>query len=262
MAHGFQSALSGSRFNQAPGFAGGCVTLNHFFCCDTLVEMKCGESTIQSYVFPLYVYPPQEGKGLFHAKREVREPNIKPDIFKSLFKTYREEVIPEEIFCYIYAVFYSEIYRVKYAEFLKIDFPKVPFTMDYKLFRNMSEYGNRLVDLHLLKSAELDSPIARFQGKGDNKVEKVKYWKGKVYINNEQYFEGISPEVWHYQIGGYQVCDKWLKGRKGQRLSLDDIKHYCKVVTALGKTIEIQKEIDNLYPEIEKEIIEFRFKDE
>jgi predicted helicase len=234
------------------------LIVNHFFCCDTLVEMKCGESTIQSYVFPLYVYPPQEGKGLFHAKGEVREPNIKPEIFKSLFKTYREEVIPEEIFSYIYAVLYSKTYRVKYAEFLKIDFPKVPFTKDYKLFRNMSEYGKRLVDLHLLKSAEVDSPVARFQGKGDNKVEKVKYWKGKVYINNDQYFEGILPEVWHYQIGGYQVCDKWLKGRKGQRLSLDDIKHYCKVVTALAKTIEIQKEIDNLYAGIEIEIIEFK----
>jgi predicted helicase len=220
--------------------------------------MKCGESTIQSYVFPLYVYPPQEGKGLFHAKGEVREPNIKPEIFRSLLKTYREEVIPEEIFSYIYAVLYSKTYRVKYAEFLKIDFPKVPFTKDYKLFRNMSEYGNRLVDLHLLKSRELDSPVARFQGKGDNKVEKVKYWKGKVYINNDQYFEGISLEIWKYQIGGYQVCDKWLKYRKGRILSLDDIRHYCKVVTAIEETIKIQKEIDRLYPELEKGTIEFR----
>jgi predicted helicase len=233
------------------------IPFNHVFVSHTLIDVRLlPDFGGAPFLFPLHIYPSPDKKGLFHT--EERESNIKPDVFKFLSKAYKKQITPEEIFCYIYAVLYSEIYRVKYAEFLKIDFPKVPFTMDYKLFRNMSEYGNRLVDLHLLKSAELDSPAARFQGKGDNKVEKVKYWEGKVYINNEQYFEGISPEVWHYQIGSYQVCDKWLKGRKGQRLSLDDIKHYCKVVTALGKTIEIQKEIDNLYHEIEKEIIEFK----
>ena len=113
----------------------------------------------------------------------------------------------------------------------------------------MSEYGNRLVDLHLLKSQELDSPIARFQGKGDNRVEKPKYddKAGRVYINKEQYFEGISGEVWSYQIGGYQVCDKWLKDRKKRILSLDEIQTYCRIVTAIQKTIEIQKAIDEVY---------------
>jgi hypothetical protein len=123
----------------------------------------------------------------------------------------------------------------------------------------MGEYGKRLVDLHLLKSNELDQPIAKFQGKGNNKVERVKYEQSKVCINNDQYFEGISPEIWQYQIGGYQVCDKWLKvkDRKGRALSLDEIRHYCQVVTSIQKTIEIQKKIDNLYPEIEQETIEF-----
>jgi hypothetical protein len=121
----------------------------------------------------------------------------------------------------------------------------------------MGGYGKELVDLHLLKSSELDQPIVKFQSKGDNRVEKIKYGQGKVYLNNDQYFEGILPEVWKYQIGGYQVCDKWLKDRKGRLLSLDDIKHYCKVVTALAKTIGIQKEIDKLYPEVERETMEF-----
>jgi hypothetical protein len=93
---------------------------------------------------------------------------------------------------------------------------------------------------------------------GENKVEKVTYKEGKVLLNKDQYFEGVTAEVWKYQIGGYQVCDKWLKDRKGRMLSLEDIKHYCKVVTAINNTIEIQKEIDNLYPEIEKEFIEFK----
>jgi len=120
-------------------------------------------------------------------------------------------------------------------------------------------------------SSELDSPIAKFQGKGEDKVEKVKYEPvgagfvvssaersydlPRVYINNDQYFEGVKQGVWEYQIGGYQVCDKWLKDRKGRRLSLDDIKHYCKIVTALQNTIEIQKAIDDVYPEVEKVII-------
>jgi hypothetical protein len=125
----------------------------------------------------------------------------------------------------------------------------------------VGKQGKTLVDLHLLKSSELDQPIVKFQGKGDNKVDKIKYGQGKSYINNDQYFGGISPEIWKYQIGGYQVCDKWLKDRKGRILSLDEIRHYCRVVTAIKNTIEIQKEIDNLYPEIEKETIEFKIKD-
>jgi hypothetical protein len=122
----------------------------------------------------------------------------------------------------------------------------------------MRGYGERLVDLHLLKSKEIDPPLAKFKGKGENRVEKVTYEESKILINPDQYFDGVTEEIWNYQIGGYQVCDKCLKDRKGRILSLDDIRHYCKVVTAIKKTIEIQKKIDNLYPEIEKETIEFK----
>jgi len=110
----------------------------------------------------------------------------------------------------------------------------------------------------LLKSKEIDPPIAKFEGKGENKVEKVTYKDSRISINKDQYFETITEDVWQYQIGGYQVCDKWLKDRKGRMLSLEDIKHYCKVATAIKNTIEVQNEIDNLYPEIEKEITEFK----
>ena len=191
-------------------------------------------------------------------EEETKEPNIKSEIFKSLSKAYKKDISPEEIFYYIYAVLYSETYRTKYAEFLKIDFPRVPFTKDYKLFKKMSEYGNRLVDFHLLKSQELDSPIARFQGKVNNRVEKLKYddKAGVLYINKEQYFEGISQDVWSYQIGGYQVCDKWLKDRKERVLSLDEIQTYCRIVTAIQKTIEIQKAIDKIYNEVESSLNE------
>jgi hypothetical protein len=129
----------------------------------------------------------------------------------------------------------------------------------------MAGFGERLVALHLMKpigavdESPLEKPVAKFQGKGDNRVEKLRYdeMQNRVYISKNQYFEGITKEVWQYQIGGYQVCHKWLKDRKSRNLSLDDIKHYCRIVTALKETIEIQKEVDVIYPDVEKATIEF-----
>jgi predicted helicase len=113
----------------------------------------------------------------------------------------------------------------------------VPFTKDFELFKKLGEIGKRLADLHLMKLDELNNPIVKFQGSGGNQVEKRKYDEGeeRVYINKTQYFEGIEKDVWEYQIGGYQVLDKWLKDRKGRVLSLEDIKHYRKVVTVIRK---------------------------
>ena len=180
-----------------------------------------------SYLFPLYLYQQKDNPKkrslssvmmLFEPQAEygVKKPNLSPALFEKLTREFKKTPSPEEIFYYIYAVLYSNIYRTKYAEFLKIDFPRVPFTSDYKLFKKMGGYGEKLVELHLLKSSELDAPVAKFQVKGNDKVEKPRYEKGKLFINSSQYFEGISPEVYEYQIGGYQVCDKWLKDRKGR----------------------------------------------
>jgi len=233
----------------------------HCFISDAIADMcfvsiKTREA---GYVFPLFIYPLSETykKDLFHiGDSGEKQSNIKPQMFKSLFEVYGKELSPEEIFYYIYAVLYSETYRTKYAEFLKIDFPRVPFTKDYKLFKKMFDYGNTLVDLHLLKSPELDSPIARFQGKGDNRVKKLNYddKAGVLYINKEQYFEGISQDIWSYQIGSYQVCNKWLKDRKNRVLTLDDIQTYCRIVSAIQKTIEIQNLIDEIYGKLEESI--------
>jgi len=225
------------------------------FVSNVLIDINILEG--QTYVCPLYLYTTTDEKYLFSHKK--RQTNIKLSFLQLLCRVYKKESFPEQILYYIYGILYSNTYRAKYTEFLKIDFPRIPFTKDYKLFKKIGEYGKKLVDLHLLKSEELDPPVARFQGEGDYKVEKPKYEEKerRVYINQNQYFEGIEKEVWEYQIGGYQVLDKWLKDRKAKILSLDDIKHYCKVVTALAKTIEIQKEIDNLYLKVEKEIIEF-----
>jgi len=225
------------------------------------------------YLFPLYLYSETDksrknpkGTGstmmmIFEPDEKYlsKKPNINRTFMEFLTKTYDKMPTPEQIFYYIYAVLYSNVYRTKYAEFLKIDFPRIPFTKEYSLFKKMSNCGKRLVDLHLLKSKEFETTVAKFKGRCDNKVKKLKYIEKEksLYINNSQYFQVIKGEVWQYQIGGYQVCEKWLKDRKGRTLSLDDIKHYCKIVTSLKKTIEIQKSIDNLFINVEKETILF-----
>ncbi|MBU0569813.1 DNA methyltransferase, partial [Patescibacteria group bacterium] len=133
-------------------------------------------------------------------------------------------------------------------------FPRIPFTSDHKTFQDMSILGEQLVEFHLLKSKLLDNPISKYEGKGDDSVEKRDYHEdsNRLYINDSQYFDKVASEVWNYFIGGYQVPDKWLKDRKGRSLSLDDQLHYRKVITALAETIEIQKRIDKLYPKVEK----------
>lgn len=246
---------------------------NYVFCTDKISDQRLFISNRGAgFVFPLYLYQktksPRErftfGRAFLLFEPEayyvVKKPNISPALLERLAKEFKKSPSPEEVFYYIYAVLYSNIYRQKYAEFLKIDFPRIPFTKDYKLFSKMAGYGERLVDLHLLKFPESDRPAVRFQGKGDNRVEKLKYEQGRLYINKEQYFEGISPEVWQYQIGGYQVCEKWLKDRKDRVLSLNDIKHYLRVITAIERTAKIQNETDNIYPQVEEEIIEFEHK--
>ena len=187
----------------------------------------------------------------------ISKPNISPIIYDKLTSSYRTKPTPEQIFYYIYAVLYSNSYRTNYAEFLKVDFPRIPFTPDFSLFQKIGEFGKRLVDLHLMQSADLYPPIAKYQGKGDNKIESIKYdfQNERIFVNPSQYFESIKQEIWSYQIGGYQVCEKWLKDRKGRTLSLDEIKHYCRIITAIQKTIEVQNQIDEIYPEVEKDLI-------
>ena len=159
---------------------------------------------------------------------------------------------------HIYAVFYSNTYREKYAEFLKIVFPRVPFTSDYKVFQRIAVYGQQLADLHLMKSDLLNKPIAKYQGKGDNdRIEKIIYKEEeqRIYINKEKYFDNVSPVLWNYQIGGYQVLQKYLKYRKDR--NMDDPRYYCRIVTAIDKTIALQNQIDEIYNEVEKNLIEF-----
>jgi predicted helicase len=237
----------------------GIMAYSHFIVSEHMVDNRTffsSKGIIQQA--PLYLYPDEQKKNLFNHHKTEKEPNISPAIFNKLEERYKQIPTPEEILYYIYGIFYSNIYRKTYAEFLKIDFPRVPFSANEGLFCKMGNLGKQLADLHLLKSPLLDIPIARYQGEGDNdRIEKIDYQETeqRIYINNEKYFEGIAPEVWNYHIGGYQVLPKYLKDRKGK--IMEDAPHYCRIVTALQKTIELQKEINNLYPGIEKALIQF-----
>lgn len=246
---------------------------SYAFVSNEMTESCVFESAYaNNTVLPLYLYNNKEiqqtifegqkkldlvgAQHNLHIKKE-KEPNINPDLFNNLQNTYNKDIAPEDIFYYIYGVLYSNKYRKKYQEFLKIDFPRVPFTNDYKIFSKLSLFGQELSDLHLLKSSKLEQPISKYFGKDSDLVKKVEFDKKtkRVYINDSQYFDNVDLDVWNYYIGGYQVLNKWLKDRKNKILSSEDIKHYCKIVTTISETIKIQKEIDRLYPEVEKNLI-------
>lgn len=235
----------------------------HVFCTDVIMQHHTVSQIEVNYLFPLYLYPDTtQGDLLAQLESGERKPNLNPTIYSALKTAYGQAPTPEAIFHYIYAVLYAPTYRTKYAEFLKSDFPRIPFTADYALFNKLATIGEKLVALHLLKSPDLDPPACRFEGEGDSRIEKgrttgLRYntEEERVYINAEQHFAPVPAEVWNYQIGGYQVCEKWLKDRRERRLGLDDILTYCRIVTALSQTIALQEEIDALYPSVEEKLL-------
>jgi predicted helicase len=252
MLAGENLGLISARSNKSPG-------MNHFFCSRLIMETKCGESTTQSCLFPLYLYP-AEGEMQFDGDK--RHPNLNPGFIKAvsdkLELTFIEDGCgdleqtfgPEDIFNYTYAIFHSPTYRIRYAEFLKIDFPRLPLTSDKKLFKVLAAKGAELVSLHLMESPALDNFITRYPADGSDEVEKVSYSGNtqRVYINKAQYFEGVPQDAWDFHIGGYQVCQKWLKDRKNRTLSYDELAHYQKVIVALKETIRLMTEIDEVIP--------------
>lgn len=160
---------------------------------------------------------------------------------------------PEDVFHYIYAVLHSPEYRRRYADFLKSDFPRIPVPRDRALFGRLTELGERLVALHLVEEGGDDEPA--FDIPGDSRVERVRYaepsgeTEGRVWINGDQYFEGVSPETWDFTIGGYQPAEKWLKDRKGRTLTFGDIEWYRRVCAALSETPRVMERIDEAIEE-------------
>jgi predicted helicase len=238
-------------------------TWQHVFVTCAISDHVAVSLKTIDYHFPLYLYSDPGRRDLFaHHESTEQKPNLNPKLLAALAEAYGRESSPEEIFHYVYAVLYASAYREKYAEFLRMDFPRLPFTVDIGLFQKLAALGARLTALHLLKSAELDPPAARFEGQGDCRIAKgkkagLRYEPGeqRVYINATQYFAPVPEAVWTYKVGGYQVCEKWLKDRQELLLEVDDIRTYCHIVTALKLTLAIQQEIDALYPLAETETV-------
>ncbi|MFQ5431020.1 MAG: type ISP restriction/modification enzyme [Nitrospinota bacterium] len=243
--------------------------MSYFFASNRIIadgvirsDNKGGES-----LFPLYLYPDVSKQKDWVDEQPSsapggRRPNLSMEFvnefeyrlgieFRSdgkgdLKKTFG----PEDVFDYMYAVFHCPTYRSRYAEFLKTDFPRLPLTSNKKLFRKLCALGDELKKFHLMEKQ--GKPLAKFPVEGDSIVDKVRYTapgdgakKGRVWINKTQYFEGVPPEVWEFHIGGYQVCQKWLKDRKGRKLEYNDFEHYQNIVAALKETIRLMAEIDS-----------------
>lgn len=236
----------------------------HAFCTRLPIQHHTVSIKEVNYLFPLYLYADSSPKGLFADQEPSgRRPNLDARLLPALRSAYGREVTPDQVFHYVYAVLYTPSYRVAYADLLRMDFPRVPFPADTGAFSAMGAIGERLVELHLLESPRLETPRVRFEGRGDSRVagkrsEGFSYdLEGeRVGINPTQRFAPVPVELWEYRIGGYQVLDKWLKDRRGRTLSTDDIQAYCRIATALAETLEIQAELDTLYPAIEADLLE------
>jgi len=234
-------------------------TWQHVFCATNIVDHVAVSSKTIDSALPLYLYP-AEGEMQFGGG--LRRPNLNPDFIRDFSDKLKMKFIedgkgdlkktfgPEDVFNYAYAVFHSPTYRTRYAEFLKIDFPRLPLTSNKDLFKMLTEKGSELVSLHLMESPALNEPVTKYPVTGSNEVDKVSYDEKtqRVYINKTQYFEGVPPEGWNFHIGGYQVCQKWLKDRKGRTLTYDELTHYQKVIVALKETIRLMSEIDGIIP--------------
>ncbi|EMD0257312.1 DNA methyltransferase [Campylobacter jejuni] len=229
--------------------------INNIFISNKIIDLHLVGSG--SYIYPLYLYPTTRSKKFLKKENpNFNEENFTSKIenFKESFRTfidelYKEKFSPEDILGYIYAVLFHKIYREKYLNFLKIDFPKIPFTKDKNTFKNLSKLGLKLINLHLLKNDELDFNVgeALFKDiKNKNlKIQKIKYNKDtkELFINESLYFTKVSLEIYEFKIGGYAVLDKYLKSHKEEDI---DHKHFTLIIQTLDETLKIQDEISKI----------------
>lgn len=232
-------------------------TFSYVFLVDKPCESCTFESAFANNIsFPLYIYPDKKNKDLF-ADGQERTPNLKAEIvnqiaenlgltFTNEKETTQNTFAPIDILDYIYAVLHSPTYRETYNEFLKIDFPRVPYPKDQDTFWQLVKLGGEIRQIHLLESPTVEQYITQYPIDGDNVVGKPKYKDGKVYINDTQYFDNVPLIAWEFYIGGYQPAQKWLKDRQGRTLEFDDILHYQKIIVALTETDRLMKEIDKI----------------
>ena len=218
----------------------------HVFCSNLISDINSIslQSKEISYIFPLYLYPEE---GSFETERR---PNLDETIWVQINAAIGHDTTPEDVFDYIYGVLHSPAYRAKYKEFLKVDFPRIPYPKNADEFEHFRSFGNQLRELHLMHNVP-ESPVT-FPESGSMLVEKVEYSmsispelnSGRIYINATQYFDNVPTVAWNMFIGGYQPAQKWLKDRKGRTLSYDDVEHYRKIISVLCETSRLMKEID------------------
>jgi predicted helicase len=208
------------------------------------------------FINPLYMYPETTAQQTIDQSTE-RTPNLNTAIVNQIAEklgltitnekeTTKETFAPIDILDYIYAVLHSPTYREKYKEFLKIDFPRVPYPKDKDTFWHLVALGTEIRLIHLLESPIVEKYITQYPEDGNNTVTKPKYQDGKVYINDTQYFDNVPQVSWDFYIGGYQPAQKWLKDRKDRKLEFDDILQYQKIIIALSETDRLMKEIDKI----------------
>jgi len=232
----------------------------HAFISRSLVDM-CSvslQTKETGYYFPLYIY--KESSSILNDNSD-REPNLNMETVQEIannlnlsFTKEKEQgadtenvFAPIDLLDYIYAVLHSPIYREKYKEFLKTDFPIIPYPEDKKTFWKLVEKGSEIRQIHLMESPILENHDFYFPVDGSNEVEKLVFKENRVYINDDQYFDNVPEVAWNFYIGGYQPAQKWLKDRKGRVLEYDDISHYQKIIKALVETDRIMKEIDDVF---------------
>lgn len=220
----------------------------HVFLSDGLADDSyvSNRTKERGYVFPLYLYP--EKDDLHGAERQV---NFDPELYARLLKLveYPDRSAADEVavFDYIYGVLHCPAYRDTYAEFLKADFPRIPWPSSSDEFWRVSSQGAALRKLHLMEPAAVGVAPYPFEGDGDNLVDTIgknSYRGGKVWINNTQYFADVPEVAWDFFIGGYQPAQKWLKDRKGHALTFDAVRHYQRIIKVLAETDRIMSEIN------------------
>ena len=217
----------------------------HVFITDR-ITVNSGLSTRGSegtHVFPLYLYPTPETLEL----TSERSPNLKPAFLDALSeKLGTAQITPEAILGYLYAVLHSPAYRERYYDFLKYDFPRIPMPTDVDMFRQLSELGSALIDMHLLRNVPIEPSRHRFEGEGEGIISKIRYEEGNIWINRTQRFTDVPQAVWEFEVGAYQVCEKWLKDRRGEALSRAEMQHYRGILVAIAETLSVMGELDRV----------------
>jgi predicted helicase len=232
----------------------------YIFCTNNIISngyIRSDNTSIDT-LLPLYLYTDQDDP-----KNSTRMPNLNQAILDKISNalglqfeiektTSKTNFAPIDLLDYIYAVLHSPSYREKYKEFLKTDFPRVPYPADAADFRRLATLGSELRRLHLMEHPCLAEDIEKYPyiGSGDNVADKLRFeldrdgTGGKAWINEGQCFDNVPLVAWEFYIGGYQPAQKWLKDRKGRTLTIDDIIHYQKIIAVLMRTREAMREID------------------